>query len=146
MDNVELHPATQEEFMNFELSEKNIEEIHAASDFTISDCMSILWEVSTNKTIVTVAGKPVALLGIAGVDEMWFFFHADTNTLPIEFFKRSRAFVGQFEKLHGNIYYKNTGILKWAKFLGFTIGKPRPFGMHGELFCEYSKGGGTICV
>ena len=136
---VELRPSTLEEFKNFELHQKNIDELQASLEISIDTCMSILWDVSQDKTTVLIDDKPACLLGVINSTQVWLFFSKDIDKLPLSFFKESKKFIAKYDNLTGHIYSENTFALQWAKFMGFTIDEPQPYGVRGELFHKFYK-------
>ena len=39
--------------------------------------------------------------------------------------------------LFNQVYSKNTESIRWLKYLGFTVERPRPIGLSGALFCDF---------
>ena len=39
--------------------------------------------------------------------------------------------------LFNQVYSKNHESIRWLKYLGFTVERPRPFGHAGALFCDF---------
>jgi hypothetical protein len=131
--------ATLEDFANFELHEKNIEELKASLTIDIDVIMAFLWDNSQDKTIVFVDNKPTCLLGVINSTEVWLFFSKDIDNLPISFFKLGKKFIERYDYLQGHIYSENIFALQWAKFMGFIIEEPQPYGVNGELFHKFYK-------
>jgi hypothetical protein len=131
--------ATLEDFVNFELHQKNIDELKASLNIDITIIMKFLWDNSQDKTIVLVDDKPTCLLGVINSTEVWLFFYKDIDNLPISFFKLGKKFIAKYDKLQGHIYSENTFALQWAKFMDFTIEEPQPYGVNGELFHKFYK-------
>ena len=39
--------------------------------------------------------------------------------------------------LFNQVYSKNHESIRWLKYLGFTVERPRPIGLSGALFCDF---------
>lgn len=134
-----IREATIEDFSNFELHKKNIEELKASVNMDIDVCMDILWDVSQDKIIVFVDDKPTCLLGVINSTEVWLFFSKSIDVLPLSFFKQSKKFIAKYDHLQGHIYSENIFALQWAKFMGFVIEEAKPYGVFGKLFHKFYK-------
>lgn len=140
---LEVREATFDDFVEFKLHPCNVKELELLAGIDQDLCMAVLWDVSVDKTIVLVDGKAVCLLGITPPNEIWLFFSESVTNLPLSFFKSSRKFVENLLELYGSIngriYINNTFALQWAKWMGFTIKPPAPYGKEGALFQRFSK-------
>jgi hypothetical protein len=134
-----LREATLDDFSNFELHQKNIDELKAYLTVEIDVIMALLWDNSQDKTIVFIDDKPACLLGVINSTEVWLFFSKDIDKLPLSFFKLGKKFIAKYDYLQGHIYSENTFALQWAKFMGFTIEEPKPYGEQGKLFHKFYK-------
>ncbi len=62
----------------------------------------------------------------------WMIFSADVQYLPPSFFRQSKVVLARlldkYKRLHNYTNIKNKFILKWLKWLEFTIESPSAFG------------------
>jgi len=89
-------------------------------------------------------GDLAALFGVARrslispVGVPWLLTGEVVSRHPFAFFRASRAVVAtwleDFEELEQNVDARYTEALRWAARLGFMVGPPKPFGVHGLPF------------
>jgi hypothetical protein len=140
---ISIRVATLEDFALFELHEKNIEEIKVSSGIEPGLCIAALYETSEQKQIVLLDNKPICISGLVDKHNLWLFFSAEIENLPLSFFKETRKglnnLLNQCDYIDGYIYSKNTFALQWAKFMKITIEEPKAYGVNGELFHYFFK-------
>jgi hypothetical protein len=137
---IDVREATLIDFANFELHQNNIEELKASIGMDVDMCLAALWDISSDRNIVFVDDEPTCLLGVINGNEIWLFFSKNVNKLPLSFFKLSKTFIAKYDQLQGMVYSENTFALQWAKWMGFFIEKPEPYGIEGKLFHRFYKG------
>jgi len=135
-----IDDATLEDFATFTPHDKNIAEIKAAVNIDFDVIMAALYDASTDKKKVLCGNKIICLIGMVE-NSIWLYFSSGVDKLPLSFFKASRKFINEMLKkyplIEGNIYYKNTFSLDWAKFMGFKICEPHLEGLHNEPFYRF---------
>jgi len=138
---ITLRTATLEDFTDFKLHQKNLDELKAGVNIDVNTCLSFLFSVTQDKQIALIDDKPVCLLGVINNQEIWLFFSKEVDKLPLSFFKEGKKLISKYKNLSGRIYHKNTFALEWAKFMGFIIEDAKQYGVNGELFYKFHKGG-----
>lgn len=132
-----IKDATLNDFANFKLHPKNIEEIRATTNTELDMCMAILHDISSDKKIVIYNNKPICIMGLIK-NQLWLFFNEQVKNLPLSFFKESIKYVNwlldKYKYIHGDIYYKNTFAFEWAKFLKFKINDLDKEYINGEFY------------
>lgn len=81
-----------------------------------------------------IDGKVFCLLGCVPGDvgaNVWMLFTDGVQTLPVEFFRKSRGHVRQMLDAYGELHSRtlpgNTFIIRWLRWLGFTREDTQPY-------------------
>jgi hypothetical protein len=140
---ISIREATFKDFALFELHENNIEEIKVSSGIEPGLCMAALYETSEQKQIVLLDDKPICISGLVDNHNLWLFFSADIENMPLSFFKETRKglnnLLNKCDYIEGYIYSENAFALQWAKFMKITIDDPKEYGVENKLFHYFFK-------
>lgn len=132
---MEIRESIIDDYLNIELSEPNIKEIHAVCSEGIKTCLMTMWNSSLERCTVVDKGNIICILGVCEGNELWVFF-SKLDKLPLSFFKLARKIIVG-KPFHGLIYKENTFAVELIKFLGFEVDEPIQCGYKNELFMKF---------
>lgn len=97
------------------------------------------WAVERGGRIVTLFGcAPMSLVGSSGTP--WLLGSDEIQDIRLTFLKYSRPIVRQlsarFALLENWIDARNTLHLDWARWTGFRVEEPEPYGVYRQPFCR----------
>ena len=137
---IEIKTPSYDEFMSFTPSHANILEISEVCNADIQTVMSVLYNASEVKFGAYDGDILVCLFGICPDNELWLFFSDKVIYLPMSFYRVAKKFISD-KNLHGKVYIENKFAIELVQFLGFKLGEPCPYGLNGNLFMDFTKGG-----
>lgn len=123
-------------------------ELHAAYGEDVAGAMSGSVERSTICRVALLAGNPITIFGVnpsrdAGVGHPWMVGTPEMEKYARHLLVDGKAFVDaamyRFNVLFNYVHADNLKSIRWLKRLGFTIRKPAPFGVKGDLFHLFYK-------
>lgn len=113
-----------------------------------------LWEsirISEASWTLMLDGQPAAILGTVpcpGGAIVWMLTSTLVERHPIAFLRLSRyvveALLARYGALVNAIDARYETAIRWAKWLGFTVYPPEPFGVAGLPFCRIEIGGAHV--
>ena len=118
------------------------------------DPTTALWksiEISEGCWTLLLDGQPAAIFGTVpceGGAIVWLLTSTLVEKHPLAFLRLSRhvvdALVARYGALVNAIDARYTTAIRWAKWLGFRVGPPEPFGVAGLPFCRIEIGGAHV--
>lgn len=104
---------------------------------TSEECMRLGQSLSEAQTLF-IAGEPAGMFGLmdfGSFDVLWGVFTTVIDRHPLAFLRFTREWMNARSKPIANyVDLRNMQAVRWFKWLGFTLSKPVPYGVHGELF------------
>ncbi len=115
------------------------------------DPLKALWEsirISDATWTLLLDGQPSAIFGVVSVEDggvVWMLTSNLVDKHPVAFLRTCRpvveALLTHYGRLFNYIDARYEVALRWAKWLGFTVGHPLPFGVAGLPFHPVWIGG-----
>lgn len=134
--------ATFEDIENIagRMRQEDVEEVWALARMSGRDALVQSFHISQECWVGEQDGKVFCILGCvpgeAGAT-LWMLFTSDVRYLPISFFRQSKehlqVMLATYGRLSNYTDTKNAFILKWLKWLGFTVGPAETMGIDGKL-------------
>lgn len=122
---------------------EDVEEIFSIARVNLKDALIQSFYASPDCIVGETDGKVFCIVGCVPDNfgaSLWMLFTSDIQYLPMSFFKISRKVVKEWLDKYGNLHnYTQKGnvfILKWLKWLDFTI---EPFSLLGIDNIEVHK-------
>lgn len=127
-------------------------EVHASSGSGPLESLAASVRASTLCFTCVVDGKPAVIFGftytggmaaevwLLGTTAMDRISHA--SILIREGRRITDEWADKFGLLHNRVHDDNAPSKRWLKAIGFSFGKPRPYGPHGAPFRYFYKEGG----
>jgi hypothetical protein len=119
------------------LSTGDIEEILSLTNTNVLEALKESFYASQDCFVGEMNGKIFCIVGCIPGEEganLWMLFTSDVQYLPISFFKISKKVLKEWIDKYGHIHnytqQENAFILKWLKWLEFTI---EPLSLLGKL-------------
>ena len=134
------------DYLKFHLRESDRHEIYASHHMAPADALNM----GLNKSILSLTilnGKPLAMVGIT-TDNLignkaviWMLTSQDLDKIPRRFVRNSKYFLKIFLEfynyLENYVSIKNESSIRWIKWLGGTVDKPKPYGIEKQLFNHF---------
>ncbi len=106
-------------------------------------------QVSDAAWTLLLDGQPAAVFGAVGVASgcgvVWMLTSTMVDRHPIAFLRLCRPVVEALLMHYGLLFNyvdaRYEVALRWARWLGFTVSEPEPFGVAGLPFCRIEMGG-----
>ena len=119
---------------------EDVEEVWALARMSGRDALAQSFNISQDCWVGEQDGKLFCVLGCvpgeAGAT-LWMLFTSDVRYLPMSFFRQSKehlqVMLATYGRLSNYTDAKNAFILKWLKWLGFTVGPAETMGIDGKL-------------
>lgn len=100
-------------------------------------------QISRYAWAATFDGEVGALFGVVaeegGIDRIWFLTAQAFARHPMAFARVARSvmvdLLAHSAQLMNYIDCRYSAAMRWAKWLGFTIEEPKPYGPEGRMFC-----------
>jgi hypothetical protein len=161
---VEIVPATEAHAHELapSLRPADAAEVKASGGFEPLDALLASLGVSEVASTLLIDGKVAAIFGVApahfdvegegvrDVGVVWLLGGTALFEAPLSFLRRCRPVVREFLEryplLMNAIDARYEKALRWAKWLGFQVMEPVPFGFEGRPFCFISLGRGDCHV
>jgi hypothetical protein len=101
-------------------------------------------ELSTRCFVATTGGVSLAIFGVvpitAGVGSVWLLGADGINRNRLAYARACREFfpklIAGFQVVENYIWAGYEDALRWARWLGFQVEEPRPWGAFGAPFCH----------
>lgn len=120
----------------------DVEEL-AALDTTPEQCMRFGLQASKRSWMLFIDEEPAGMFGHVehdGYAVPWAVVTTAAEKHPIPFLRMSRAFIRSLTMpLVNMVDARNTQVIRWLEWLGFTIEEPVPYGKNGELFHRFTR-------
>ena len=122
----------------------DVEEVDAASGITPCEALEFSFGRSSLAVTALFGGRPEAMFGVgdvnvlAGIGAPWLLATDRAVEQQRLFLCRSRVWCGKltarYALLRNMVHDRNEPSKRWIRWLGFTLGEPRPLGRSGEMF------------
>ena len=136
--------ATLEDIENIagRMRQEDVEEVWALARMSGRDALVQSFHISQECWVGEQDGEVFCILGCVPSEAgatLWMLFTSDVRYLPISFFRQSKehlqVMLATYGRLSNYTDTKNAFILKWLKWLGFTVGPAETMGIDGK-FCH----------
>lgn len=123
------------------MRQEDVEEVWALIRCTGREALLASYHASQECWVGEQDGTVFCIFGcvpsVSGGATLWMLFTSDVRYLPLSFFRQSKVhletLLASYGRLSNYTDTKNTFILKWLKWLGFTVSKAQPMGIDGKL-------------
>lgn len=122
-------------------------EVWRSSHFTPLDALTQSLKHQGEKWAAVVDGRPIGLFGIAQASPVsevgvpWCLTTLEADEYPLAWARRSYLDVQRWKERYSlqlnYVDMENERSIKWLKWLGYTLGDPRPHGKEGTLFYPF---------
>ena len=119
-----------------------------------NEALQVSFDHSVLKWCSTYKGRPMAAYGcvpigslLSNAGAVWMLGTTDLEkkTAQIATAKKGINYINimldGFDVITNYVHAENTLSLKWLKWMGFRIDKPRKIGINGEFYCRVEKRG-----
>ena len=122
-------------------------EVWASHRHTPIEAIMSGWKLSQYSVVVMVDSDPCVIMGLVNKDLLsgtgvpWLLGTERALKHTREFFRLSPPVIDEMlsvcRKLYNYVHTDNKVSIKWLKWIGFTIEKPEPHGVNGEMFHRF---------
>lgn len=133
--------------INNHARQADIDEFEALSLSTPKDIMVTALRVSNKAWTIMLEGKPVAMFGVAGRGLLsntgvpWLVGTHDLEMFQKAFLRGCKSYIQEmasgYNKLENYVDARNFRAITWLRWLGFTIEKPKPYGVLQKPFHHF---------
>lgn len=111
------------------------------------DAVILSFAGSDECSVCCVDGRPALIFGVTAslqddAASIWALGTNDCDSIPLVMVKWGRdkvkEYLTRYPHLENYCAADYERSIRWLKLLGFTIGRPEPRGINGELFCKLS--------
>jgi len=149
MSVIKFEKPTQQmvDYIAANMRDEDSKEVWASSSKTPIQALTDGWNSSHFVTVVTVNHIPCVMMGLVKRDVLsghgvpWLLGTTGALKHRRQFLKLSPPVIQQMldvcPMLYNWVHVENTLSIEWLKWLGFTLCKPEPYGVNGELFHKF---------
>ena len=130
-----------------DMRQADIDEIWASDHYTPLEALMSGWEVSDRAAIAIVNNEPCVMLGLVicdiltGTGSPWMLGTDNALKYKRQFLVQTPSVIAEMlilcPQLFNYVHVKNDVSVGWLKWLGFTMDKPQPYGIEGEMFHRF---------
>lgn len=143
---VSKRAATLADVQGFKLRQEDIEEIWASTRLNAADALRASFDASEECWAGEMDGEVFCIFGcVPTVDggNLWMLFADGLKSLPLTFYRQSRQhlcyMLAKYGYLSNHVDARNSFIIGWVKWLGFTVEDAKPYGADGQPFHRFYK-------
>jgi hypothetical protein len=124
---------------------EDMAEVLASGGFTPLRALVASRKASADTRVLLVDGEVAAMWGVVplpmdGAGAVWLLTGTAVDRAPTAFLRKCREELGRIRAtwalLVNFIDARHAKALRWARWLGFEVGSPEPFGVAGLPFCH----------
>lgn len=123
--------------------EQDVDELRAGLGGTPEQAMRFGIEMGT-AWYGAIAGQPAGIFGFVQDGRIgcpWAVFTEVVERYPQSFLKACRPYVARMKRecdvLYNFVDARNTRVIRWIEWLGFTVHEAAPWGVEGRLFRRF---------
>lgn len=143
---VTILPATMGDAVELapRMRQSDRDEVLASAGFTPFEALVKSLELSDRAYSLRFGAELGAMYGVAahrnvrGVGVPWLLTSTEVDRYPVAFLRQSKPaleeMLGMYDALINYVDARYTAALRWAKWLGFHVADPMPFGVAGLPF------------
>lgn len=137
------------------MRQADVDEVRASDAMEPLQALRMSLDNSEGAATFLVDGRVAAIFGVVALradflgeplaGQVWMLTSTEVDRHPILFAKTSKIVVRMLAERYGlllnSVDARYGAALKWAAWVGFTVFKPEPLGVNGELFCPIEMRG-----
>lgn len=130
---------------------EEVAEVYAAFGDSPREALEVSIRISDART-ARLDGKIVGIFGVMpinlldGVVSPWLLTTGEVDKHPRPFLRACREVITEYRAryalMENMVDARYAKSLRWAKWLGFEVGAPEPYGFEGRDFCKITMKGG----
>jgi hypothetical protein len=121
-----------------------VAEVEASAGYTPLEALTVSLDLSEIAFVLVLDGRVEAMWGVAMVEghppQVWLLGSDALTSHPLTLCRLARVeirrLLEQYGALGNYVDERYETALRWARYLGFTVDAPEPFGPDGLPFCR----------